>query len=93
ALDSGAMVVLKDNNVFKIYSENVNRFEHFLKPSEKQLYDFIGDGKKIKKSLDYLQDRFSGALTQMDAVNAFKNKKNYSRNELNDLLLLNEEKP
>jgi len=84
ALDSGATVILKDNNVFKLYDQNVNILEHFLKPKKEQVLSTLENAEKLNASKAYLKNRFSGQLDQMDVVNAFKGKNLYSREKLKE---------
>lgn len=74
----GALVLLKDMDVFKIYSQDMNVNEHFLKPKV-DVVDNLYLQSNLSKERKYFQARLNGELAQIDVKNAYQNKKKYNK--------------
>lgn len=86
-------VILRDNNILKVYDGSIADKEHFLKVKTEILNTSLLNPSLINKANQYLEDRFLGDLNQIDVNNAFKNKKTYSREQISSLLNLKKELP
>jgi hypothetical protein len=86
-------VILRDNNVLKVYDGSIPDKEHFLKVETKLLNISLLDPISINEANQHLDNRFSGQLDQIDVNNAFKNKKSYTREALSSHLNLNTDLP
>ncbi|MCE2594064.1 hypothetical protein K6Y31_04465 [Motilimonas cestriensis] len=80
AHNQGAIVLLKDMDVYKIYSKSKNVNEHFLKV-EQSIVDECVRTSDLKKEKEYYRSRVLGLSEQVDIKNAYKNKKIYSKSE------------
>ncbi|MEY0303583.1 hypothetical protein AB7W11_16850 [Providencia manganoxydans] len=76
----GAIVILKDMDVYKIYKPHMNINEHFLKISRNKFEKELNKNSFIEEE-KYFQQRIFGLSTQIDVKNAYKNKKKYTRYE------------
>lgn len=77
---NGATILLKDMDVYKMYTSKMNVNEHFLKVDEKIINEKYSSSD-LKRETAYFQSRVLGISTQVDIQNAFKNKKTYSKPE------------
>lgn len=83
AINSG-VIFLKDTHVYKYYSADKNINEHFLK-LDKQEFELKFRSKKYEKEAErYFIDRISGHVSQIDVINAYRNKKKYSLDDLKE---------
>lgn len=89
AKKTGIKVVLVANKIVKNYHE-FHIKDNKLKPT-KQLIDSITK-EEINQAKVILKDRLNGSINQHDVLNAYKDKKVYSRFELNHLLSLDNSK-
>lgn len=82
---SGAVVFLKDMDVYKVYGQDRNINEHFLKIGKKYFQDKLLDSSCIESANVYLKSRTSGNIDQIDVKNAYLNKREYTFVDLLDL--------
>lgn len=82
ASKEGVHVFLKDLDVYKCYHSSSNINEHFLKVSMEMFNKAKKNNDIISSAYTYFYSRINGDVKQIDAVNAYKNKKIYSRSEL-----------
>jgi hypothetical protein len=78
--NNSKVIICRLTNV-RCYHNYNEIFTNESKPS-KELLDYITDKKLYRKVEKYLEKRFLGNLEQHDVINAYKNKKSYSREEL-----------
>lgn len=81
AMNKG-IVFLKDLHAYKCYSLKNKINEHFLKMN---FQDFESNSKSInieKLASEYYEKRLAGEISQIDVINAYKNKKKYTINDL-----------
>lgn len=77
---AGAIILLKDMNVYKLYTQKMNVNEHFLKVSNSVIeYEYVNSD--LKKERNYYLSRVTGVSKQIDVQNAYKNKREYTINE------------
>ena len=80
-----ASVLLKDIDVYKFYGPETKIKEHFLKVKESDLEHVMNDEDFYEEALKYLEERFSGKVDQIDVINAYRDKKEYSFEDLKEL--------
>ncbi|PTB95385.1 hypothetical protein C9974_00495 [Marinobacter sp. B9-2] len=80
-----ASILLKDIDVYKFYGPETKIKEHFLKVKESDLERVINDDDFYEEALKYLEERFSGKVDQIDVINAYRDKKEYSFEDLKKL--------
>lgn len=88
----GVTILLKDMEVFKIYTPDYNIREHHLKISKNLLNEAMKNKTTIEEAEKYLSDRMSGKIDEVDVKNAYHNKKEYSKEQLLNALSINVEK-
>ncbi|WP_429038566.1 hypothetical protein [Aeromonas media] len=76
----GATILLKDMDVYKMYTPQMNINEHFLK-ADKKVIDEAFRCSDLTGEISYYQSRVLGISAQIDIQNAFKNKKTYTKKE------------
>jgi capsule polysaccharide export protein KpsC/LpsZ len=76
----GASILLKDMDVYKIYTPKMKINEHFLKVGQKTI-DEAYKFSDLKCEKSYYQSRVLGLSEQIDVKNAYKNKKTYTKKE------------
>ncbi|MHA2879088.1 capsular polysaccharide export protein, LipB/KpsS family [Vibrio campbellii] len=81
---SGGIVLLKDMDVYKLYSQKMNINEHFLKISQNVFKENLNSSDMIKESA-YFKSRVLGESEQIDVKNAYVGKKKYSREDTHKL--------
>ncbi len=94
AAKNKAKVIISRTSSIRLY-KNENPDEIFLNefiPERKTIENIINK-KHYLKTDDYLKSRFSGNIKQHDAINAYKNKKNYNKEQLIELYNLNPDWP
>jgi hypothetical protein len=80
AHSKGAIVLLKDMDVYKVYGRKSNITEHFLKIDNGQIaYEY--KHSDLVKEKDYFQSRVLGLSDQIDVKNAYKDKRVYTAEE------------
>lgn len=75
---AGVHVLLKDLDVYKFYHSSMNINEHFLKISIDMFNRAKEDNSVLPLAYEYFYSRINGKVEQIDAINAYKNKKIYS---------------
>lgn len=75
-----SVIILKDMDVYKIYTNNMDIREHFLKPS-RDVVEYSFNHSDMKREIDYYNSRVLGVSKQVDIQNAYINKRNYSKHE------------
>lgn len=78
----GAVIFLKDMDVFRVYDAQSNVYEHFLRIAPEELRAGMADPELIAKAEDYFNRRLNGAIDQVDLNNAYGNKRTYGKAEL-----------
>jgi len=87
ALKYGSRVIISGIRRLRCYYNYDEIFTYELKPDNKLIKYIIN--KQIYTKIDkFLEERFSGNIDQHDAINAYKNKKYYSKEELCNKLKL-----
>lgn len=78
----GAVVVLKDMDVFRVYGTSADICEHFLRITSDEFLASAQDPSKQKEADTYFERRLGGQVDQVDLKNAYGNKKLYSKADL-----------
>lgn len=78
----GAIVFLKDMDVFRVYGRDGNIYEHFLKVDPRELALALSDTTTVEYAEQYFQERMGGKIDQVDVKNAYTGKRVYSKAEL-----------
>lgn len=81
----GAVIFLKDMDVFRVYDPQSNVYEHFLRVSPDALRVGLADPTVVSTAEDYFNRRMNGAIDQVDLNNAYGNKHAYGKAQLLDL--------
>ncbi|SDH74733.1 Capsule polysaccharide biosynthesis protein [Vibrio xiamenensis] len=76
----GGIVLLKDMDVYKLYTPDGNINEHFLKIKNDD-FDYFLKNSDMENEKKYFMSRVLGINDQVDVINAYKDKKKYSREE------------
>jgi len=84
----GSRVIISRITSVRCYYDYDEIFTEEFKPS-KEIVDFIINKQLYKKTDEILKERFAGDIGQHDIINAYKNKKIYSPEELYKKLRLN----
>ncbi|PSV57052.1 hypothetical protein C9J48_26985 [Photobacterium profundum] len=79
---NGALILLKDMDVYKCYDKNKNVNQHFLKISMQEFNKSLNDDTIYEKANDYYQSRLEGDIDQVDVKNAYKDKVIYRKDDL-----------
>ncbi|MGO2331402.1 MAG: hypothetical protein ACTH59_07210 [Pseudoalteromonas nigrifaciens] len=80
AHSGGALILLKDMDVYKLYTQSMNVNEHFLKVDSK-IIDEMFESSSLEDEKAYYNSRVLGLSEQVDIKNAYKNKKTYTKYE------------
>jgi len=88
----GAVVFLKDMDVFRVYEQKSNIYEHFLRINPDELSGGLHNPEVVKTADEYFDRRLGGKIDQVDLKNAYTNKRMYDKSELLRLVGVNEEK-
>jgi hypothetical protein len=78
----GAVIFLKDMDVFRVYGAQANVYEHFLRVAPEELRAGMSDPLFVDRAEDYFDRRLNGAIDQVDLNNAYGNKQNYGKAQL-----------
>ncbi|WP_308009582.1 hypothetical protein [uncultured Fusobacterium sp.] len=91
---------VKENKKILLYRSNIkfinesNIYKHIFYPSLSlsEIHEEIGNKNYLIEIDNYFIDKFKGKITSFDSINAYNNKKIYSKNEIIDALKLDKEK-
>lgn len=89
----GCIVILKDMNLLKIYSEDKGSVEeHIMRPDLENVNNILNNSSDLAEL--YIKNRFNGSANNMDidVISAFKNKVSYNKADLLNLFNLNDDK-
>ncbi len=84
----GSRVIISRITSVRCYYNYNEIFANEFKPS-REIVEFIINKQLYKKTDEILKERFSGNIKQYDVINAYKNKKIYSPEEIYKKLKLN----
>lgn len=82
AHNSGALVLLKDMDVFRLYTPSDSILEHFLRVQKADFLAATNDPNVVSAAEEYFRNRMSGVVNQVDIKNAHTGKRVYSLEEL-----------
>ncbi len=82
---NNGVIFLKDIYAYKCYSQDISINEHFLKVDRNYFDEKLNDPEYELAARDYYNARTSGNISHIDVINAYRNKKKYTFDELSHL--------
>jgi capsule polysaccharide export protein KpsC/LpsZ len=82
----GCSIHLKDMSVYYKFNTYSEIYNHYLQVTSDEFTAALNSNKTIEKSIEYLNNRLTGSINELDVQNAFKNKNNYTLDEVGSAL-------